>query len=48
VPIIVTVENGNRLSNVDVEESKDWKSPDAVKKTIDKNRKSEDSGSIEE
>lgn len=48
MPIIVTVENGNGLSNVDVEELKDWKSPDTVKKAIDKNRKTEDSGSIEE
>lgn len=46
MPIIVTVEDGNGLSNVDVEELEDRKSPDAVKKTIDKNRKTEDDGSI--
>ena len=48
VPVIVTVEDGNRLSNVDVEELEDRKCPDAVKETIDKNRKTEDSRSIEE
>ena len=48
MPVIVTVEDGNRLSNVDVEELEDRKCPDAVKETIDKNRKTEDSRSIEE
>lgn len=47
MPVIVAVEDGNRLSDVDVEELEDGKCPDAVEETIDQNRKTEDSGSID-
>lgn len=47
MPVIVAVEDGNGLSNVDVEELEDGKCPDAVKEAIDQNRESEDSGSID-
>jgi hypothetical protein len=48
VPVIVAVEDGNRLSNVDVEELEDGKSPDAVKETIDKDRKTKDGGTTDD
>ena len=46
MPIILTVKDGDRLNNVDIEELKDGKNPSVVVKTINQNRKTKDSGSI--